>query len=160
MVKLKTEIQNQLTNFEIFDIFKENKRILLILFEEKIITADKEMATVLTQPLYTNRFYYFFFFPELSIFLNKVMKKRAKKKKSTYQPGEFELNRQKGENEHYICELIRNDSIDDFIIFLNEKNISVSNQIKPSIFETNTFLLDKDNNNEMPTYIEYAAFCG
>ena len=58
---------------------------------------------------------------------------------------------QLGENDSYICKLIRDDSIEEFIIFVNQGNISLaSSKIKYSICETNTFLM----NNE-PTLIEY-----
>ena len=60
-----------------------------------------------------------------------------------------------GENDSYICELIRNDSIDDFIIYVNQKNLSLFSTINDSIFETNSFLIGKKIN-----LIEYAAFYG
>ena len=39
----KTNIQEKLTNFEIFNIFKGSKRILLFLFEEQILKIDKQI---------------------------------------------------------------------------------------------------------------------
>ena len=67
----------------------------------------------------------------------------------------FEEKRQKGENDSYLCELIRTDSIEDFISYVNQKNISLSSKIKSSIFETNSFLVEKE-----PSLIEYTAFFG
>ena len=52
--------------------------------------------------------------------------------------------------------MIRADSIDDFIIYVNRYNISLSSTINSSIFETNSFLLK----NKKTTLIEYAAFFG
>ena len=67
----------------------------------------------------------------------------------------FDINRQKGENETYICELIRNDSIQEFVSYVNRANIKLTTTIEQSIFETNSILLSKE-----PTLIEYAAFYG
>lgn len=61
-----------------------------------------------------------------------------------------------GVNDNYICELIRNDSIQEFIQYINKNDISVKEyKIKPSIYETNSFLL-----KNTPNLIEYAAFYG
>ena len=69
---------------------------------------------------------------------------------------DFEIQRRKGENDEYICELIRNDSIELFVQYVNKTNLSLSNTIiNPSIFETNNFLI-----KNKPTLIEYAAFYG
>ena len=38
------DIKKNLTDFEIFNIFKDNKRILLFLFEEQIITINKQIV--------------------------------------------------------------------------------------------------------------------
>ena len=68
---------------------------------------------------------------------------------------EYDEKRKIGENDSYICTLIRNDSVQDFISYINKKNISISSIIEPSIFETNSFL-----NEKKPSLIEYAAFFG
>ena len=52
--------------------------------------------------------------------------------------------------------MIRKDSIDEFIIYINHKSISISSEITPSIFETNSFLIENKN----ITLIEYSAFFG
>ena len=69
---------------------------------------------------------------------------------------EFYEKRKKGENDSYIAELIRQDLIYDFIVYINQTNISLSNYIERSIFETNSFLIK----NQKVTLIEYAAFFG
>ena len=69
----------------------------------------------------------------------------------------FEEKCRIGENDSYICKLIRKDLLDDFIVYVNEKNYQLDSTIKPSIYETNDFLLQF--NIEM-TLIEYAAFFG
>ena len=66
----------------------------------------------------------------------------------------FEENRFSAENESYICGLIRNDSIDEFVFYVNKNNISLrTTRIIPSIFETNPFLIKNET-----TLIEYATF--
>lgn len=67
----------------------------------------------------------------------------------------FDKKRRIGENDSYICSLNRQDSVEEFIGYLNQKNYSLSSTITPSIFETNSFLIDKT-----PTLIEYSAFFG
>ena len=67
----------------------------------------------------------------------------------------FEEKRIKGVNESYICSLIRQDSIIEFVSYVNRQNISLESQITHSIFETNLFLTENQ-----PTLIEYAAFYG
>lgn len=35
----------------------------------------------------------------------------------------FETNRKNGENEDYVCTMIRNDSIDEFGVYVNQKKL-------------------------------------
>ena len=51
--------------------------------------------------------------------------------------------------------MIRNDSIKDFIVFVNKNDYPLQSTINPSIYETNSFLINKEL-----TLIEYAAFFG
>ena len=67
----------------------------------------------------------------------------------------FDSNRHQGENGSYICSLIRQDSVAEFVKYINQANIDLSSEIKYSVFETNRFLIKK-----MPTLIQYAAFFG
>ena len=46
--------------------------------------------------------------------------------------------------------------IDDFIVYVNKTNYSLQSTIEPSIYETNSFLLDQKN----ISLIEYAVFYG
>ena len=55
-----------------------------------------------------------------------------------------------------ISEIIRRDSLNDFISYIEKYDYSLNNCIKRSIFETNLFLIKRPN----PTLIEYAAFFG
>ena len=104
------------------------------------------------------RNYRHFFFPEIQYKLNEQMKQEIEQEMKNIYPDifvNFEEKRQKGENDSYLCELIRTDSIEDFISYVNQKNISLSSKIKSSIFETNSFLVEKE-----PSLIEYTAFFG
>ena len=69
----------------------------------------------------------------------------------------YEEKREEGENDSYICSLIRQDSAIEFISHVNRNNISPSSLITPSIFETNPFLID---NGKEISLIEYSAFFG
>lgn len=66
---------------------------------------------------------------------------------------DFKEKREKGETPNYVCQLIRNDSIIDFIIYVNKTNLNLSSEIPYSTFETNKLILDNH-----VTLIEYAAF--
>lgn len=50
----------------------------------------------------------------------------------------FEKKQLEWENDSHICELIRNDSFEEFVAYVNRLNISLSSKIKQSIFETNS----------------------
>lgn len=68
----------------------------------------------------------------------------------------FLEKREKGENDSYICKHIRDDSVQEFIGYINRFNIPLSSTIKSSIYETNK-LFDTDENLSL---IDYAAFHG
>ena len=69
---------------------------------------------------------------------------------------DFYTNRKIGENHHYICTLIRKDLIEDFIIYVEKNNYSLTSKIEPSIYETNSFLQER----KKVTLIKYASFFG
>ena len=70
-------------------------------------------------------------------------------------PGNFNENQNIGENENFVCNLIRKDLIKEYIVHINKTNMKLERSIQRSIFETNQFLF-----NKTPTLIEYAAFFG
>lgn len=69
-------------------------------------------------------------------------------------PEIFYEKRLEGENDNYICELIRLNKVNGFDNYNNRNKLSFNSYIPKSIFETNSFLIDKDRIK----LIEYAAF--
>ena len=126
------KITQNFSNTEIFNIFHTNKRVLLFLIKNNVYKIDENMMNSIKNQN----------FPEYFAETNKSDEKHAYKKEI-------------GENDSYICELIRNDSIDEFIIFINQTSYSLTNLILPSIYETNPLLM-----NKKLTILEYAIFFG
>lgn len=173
----KKDIQKYFTNSEIFNIFKNNKRILLFLIEEKIMTIDEYIFSQIASDEFNDQKYFEYFLPEIKPFLTKEnIEKYGFKSQSLRNNGfvnevikkeideDFYEKRRKGENDGYLCELIRSDKIKEFITFVNQTNLSLESYIKESIFETNQFLIDefntKLNENKGINLIEYASFYG
>ena len=145
---------------EIFDIFILNKRILLFLLNHKIISFDDEDIQNIISNLDDNSKldYHCFFFPEIKSYLKKADIDLIEQKLKSFDSdifNDFDEKRKIGENDSYICQLIREDSIDEFIIYVNKTNYNLASKVNESIFETNDFLI-----NNTPTLIEYAAFFG
>ena len=162
----RDEILNQFSNYEIFTIFRKNYRILLFMIQEHILRPDYSIFSSLTYKTYKKAYYPHYFSPEFKSFFEKKeifrqeMIKRIGGLPPTVQTSnqnsdKFEKKRKIAENDEYVCELIRNDSIDEFTNYVTKANSSLSATVGSSIFETNTFLI-----NENPSLIEYTAFCG
>lgn len=135
------EIKTFFTNHEIFNIFKSNKLILLILFEEKIIIPDKCIASIISKNKYKKRKYPYFFNSEFRDFFSGF----------EVDDSNFEQIRKTGECSENILQLVRDDSIDEF-----KKNYKNNTKTRySSIFETNLFLIKNE-----PSLLEYAAFYG
>ena len=154
------QIKQTLSNYQIFQIFAKNKLIVLLLLKNDIITITNRIYNRIINIVEPNgNRYCHFFYPELEKFKGEEEMKSIKEEILTINETAFENyeeKRQEGENESHICSLIRKDSIDEFISYINFHNISVSSEINPSIFETNSFL----NENKHTTLIEYSAFFG
>ena len=160
LLHYKTQIKQTLTNLEIFQIFANNKKTVLFLIQNGIITISDEIYMQIVNKIENNgNRYWHFFIPELENFVGEERMKTAKDELLKKDPNFFtnyEEKREAGENDSYICSLIRQDSVEDFISHFNRINISPSSEISPSIFETNPFLIDNKNT----TLIEYSAFFG
>ena len=155
LFEYKNEIIDYYDNVEIFDIFKSNKRLILFLLKEDMMIIDEYIFYVMNES-YQELKYPQYFTPEI--------KKYAKKKNKEQEdfngilktiPEDFNEKRLKGENDAFLCEMIRNDSIEDFIIFVNQNDYSFNSFINFSIYETNAILM----NNKI-ALIQYAAFYG
>ena len=162
----KDEIKQYYSNTEIFNIFKKNKRILLFLLEEKIMFIDEYILKIMTSMKYKNEKYPQYFAPEIKSIVNEKYqnnndfdKKLLVEWANKELPENFNVLRKEGENKNFICKLIRNDSVVDFIAYLNKNNISPNSKIKESKYETNYFLLKKQKDLSIKL-IEYAAFFG
>ena len=151
LLNFKDQIKNYYTNSDIFDIFSNNKRIILFLIEEKMLTIDDQIANILTSKEYNNEFYQQYLYNELKPFLSEKVSQNISK----LIPEDFEEKRKIGENDKYICELIRKDNIDKCITFSNKNSLYLNSKIESSLFETNSYLLENK-----ATLIEYAAFFG
>ncbi|KAK8840923.1 hypothetical protein M9Y10_027755 [Tritrichomonas musculus] len=166
--QFKEDIQKYFSNSKIFDFFRDNKRILLFLIEEKIITIDEYIFSQMTSYCYVIKKYCEYFQPEIKPFFTKENIEKYNSKNGSLKDIEFiesmnkevEENfyekRREGENDDYLCELIRNNEIKEFITFTEQRNLSLENKIKESIFETNQILV----NAYYITLIEYASFYG
>lgn len=147
----KAEIAKYFSNSEIFQIFQNNKRILLFLFQEKIITINEYIISQIKSYKYAEMKYKDYFAPEINLFISK-----ESEEKKDFQEENFNDKRNEGENDDYLCRLIRLDDIDKFIAFVEQTNLSLESTINKSIFETNPLLMRyKDL-----SLFEYAIFFG
>lgn len=159
----KEEIKKYYTNNEIFNIFKGNKFILFLLFQEKLIILNSYIESVLTSDANKNNSYKYFFYNELKKSLKRdfcskiesILKTELNTNSMRTVQAFCDKNRQIGENDLQICQLIREDSLNKFKEYVKESNTSLSKKVKLSIFETNNFLI-----NNTPNLIEYSSFFG
>ena len=114
--QFKQDPQKYFSNSEIFNIFNDNKRILLILLEEKMMIIDEYIFLKIPSPEYVSMNYCEYFQPEIKPFLiqeniekygskNKLLKdnkfiERMNKEVET----NFYEKRRKGENDDYLCD--------------------------------------------------------
>lgn len=147
----ETEIKRYFSNQQMFNFFKKNKRVILFLIKKEFTTAD--FILINYQKNY-NLKYLLYFIPELQ-------------QKYSYQlefPSfdqsileNYEEKRKSGENESYLCQVIREDLIDEFVTYATQVNLDLRRTIiQPSVFETNYFLIKMRE----VTLIQYAAFFG
>ena len=98
---------------------------------------------------YVNRKYPEYFSPEIKPFIKKNwFPKRLQSNIFDKLPENFNEKRKIGENDDYLCELIRNDWIEDFIKYVNFNNIKLNEIILPeSFYETNSILIEKSRSS-------------
>lgn len=122
----------------------------------------------MTSEKYVKNKYPQYFAPEMKFFMNRNWFNNCNESVEEINKNlseDFYKLRKIGENESYICELIRDDNCEDFIALVNRKNITLKSRIELSFCETNSFLIKKQNEsnkseNYRTTLIEYAAFFG
>ena len=136
----KKEIIQTFSNIEIYNIFKNNKLILLFLIDEAIMTFNSELIPKIGE----NKS---FFYPEIN--------KLNQNDKQIEIPEFYDEKRRDGENDLNICKIIREDNIKEFIIYYTKNEIQLSKPIPISIYETNQFLEGKN-----VTIMEYSTFFG
>lgn len=153
LLSLKNDIKKHFSNYDIFKIFKSHKIIILFLIKEKIIKIEDLIIQKITKGKYVKRRYPEYFYSEIKDYLDEETMKELISEPNF--SDDYEELRKKGENESYICELIRNDLIEPFISHISKNNIPLGSQIEMSLFETNNQFYKKD-----PTLIQYAAFYG
>ena len=172
LLYFKGDMKKYFPNWEIFNIFKSNKRILLFLIDEKILFIDKYIINSFLIGQNSNKYidsdYLQYFSLEIQQFVsrNRGFKKNKLIKSIPKEiPEKFYEDRKHGENNNYICKIIQKDLIDEFIEHVNQNNLSFNSVIDPSIFETNNFLIKKQIESKKQSIsaislIEYAAFFG
>ena len=148
-----------MSNFEIFELFKSNKLIILFLLKKQIIKLDEFIIDeILNYQKELIPKYCHFFINEINEFIKnneyfsylkeKIIEIELEIKELDINfPNQYEEKRLIGENDSYICSLIRNDLVEDFIAYVTRENIKLSSLIKPSIYETNIFFAQKRKNN-------------
>ena len=160
LLHFKSQIKQTLSNEEIFYIFEDNKLLVHFLLTKDIIRlTDKICEAMMNKQEPNGNRYCHFFYPELEQFLGEEKMKTVKNEllnKSSNIFDNYDMKREEGENDSHICSMIRNDSVEEFISYVTRSNYSLSSQITPSIFETNPFLLERNDT----TLIEYSAFFG
>ena len=158
LLQFKDVIKEKFTNYEIFQKFRNNKRVLLILFKHEILTADEYIAEKLLNDKGQKSDCQLYFYPELQDFISTKEKTYIEyhyQKLTENGTNLFELERRVGENDDPICQFIQSDEVNQFISHVKNHKISLNTTIPHSIFETNPFLIGKT-----PTLIEYSAFYG
>ncbi|KAK8898336.1 hypothetical protein M9Y10_000620 [Tritrichomonas musculus] len=140
---LQLNIKKFNSDLEIYQTFKKSKQILLFLFDQKIlipnslIFEDMRRSTDMLQ----------YFYREFESFILEMKN-----------PPACIINKEEGkcgDNTDMLCEIIRQDQVKEFSIFINTYNIPLSYEIDGTIYEKNSFL-----SNKKVTLIEYAAFHG
>lgn len=154
------DIKRFFSETEIFQIFCQNKRILLFLFETKTLIPNKNMyyffrnGKTIDENNDLKYFYIEFkpFIDEEKAIIQKIQERKFRVKITMTENNiidDLELFKKKrriGEIDNHLCEIIRDDLIDDFIQYVNQYKVTYSKHIETSIYETNPFLFKKKIN--------------
>ena len=158
LLRIKDKITNNLSNIEIFEIFKNSKRLLLFLIKEKFVEFDEICYKRVGNNDHLKSQFQYYFYPEIKELIDDETREQVKsfaQEISDDNFGLFENKRKLGENDTKICQIIRDDLIDEFIQITEQDKMTLNETIEPSKFETNPLLIENK-----PTLIEYSAFYG
>lgn len=173
---IKDHISKYFSNSEIFTIFKGNRRILLFLTEQNIMSFDEHIAKkILMDHKLIKRNYHRYFLPEIKSLMDDKWFKEIERESEKYYyidtyssvikemkqevPEHFYENRRIAENENRICLLIRNDLIKEFVQYVTINKTKLSLVMDQSIYEIDV-LGDRYERRKRSSLIEYAAFFG
>ncbi|KAK8843162.1 hypothetical protein M9Y10_025359 [Tritrichomonas musculus] len=124
------EIRSQITDFEIYNIFQNTKYVLLSLLEQGIISPDQKIISDIMTRNDANKFpYRHYLYAGIKSFINENDSKMIEseiKQKYNMDINNFEEKCRTGENDSYICTLIRQDLVEEFISYANRSNASLS----------------------------------
>ena len=134
----------QIQKEEIMNIFKSNKPLLLFLFEQEILISDESIVKYIMDSSEQELYFYF------SLGIKDYIEEEFQENFDT-----FISKMKEGLNDSYICKIIRQDSIDEFVSHINRTNLSLKSTIKADVYESNSILIEKD-----ASLIEYALFYG
>lgn len=172
-IKSKSKSLSSSEKLELFNYFSNNIPFLILLFKNKILYFDEqniESDQILLQLILENQSknsikFKHCLYSEIKTLINEHDKReilndfidsRDDSNLIEENISKFEEKCLIGENDTYICILIRQDLVKEFITYVNQSNIKLTSKIKPSIFESNDFLLSQKDT----ALIEYATFYG
>ena len=116
---LKNSIKQTLSNSSISNIFQSNKAIILFLLNSGIITLDESIFSCLIESKESNGLKIcHFFISEIKNFLKDKNIQIKEEDLFEIDPDilcDYDEKRKIGENDSYICSLIRQDSVEEFI---------------------------------------------
>ena len=125
IIFLKDELMTFFTQDEIFNTFKDNKRVLMFLFKIEILHLNDSILNIMKNLDDYNKDYSIYFSPEIKKY-NADLKVENNLGKIQ---NDFENKRLIGENDNDICQIIRQDQIDNFIAYVKQKNIPLSSKV-------------------------------
>lgn len=159
LLHFKRDIKNSMSDEDISEIFHDDIQIYVFLFERKFLLVNKDNFHLFYKGRNINRLRIrYYLYPLIKDSIGKKKRRRIEKEisKLCSNFAEFYKKCREGENDSYLCTLIRNDLVKEFIIHVNQNNLNTSIETPSSLFETNRFL----NEMKKTTLIEYAAFYG
>lgn len=153
MDEVKEKIKQYFTPNELIFVF-EQKRILLLLLDENLITVDS-----LIEEVCSGESFFFYFFPEIKERNFEEFSSKIHGKFSHLLPlpdvTKHDELRRINENENEITKFIRNNDVEKFREYISLSNKDVNDFISYSMYDRNDFV---NNSDIRPRLIEYAAF--